>query len=339
MRRAKVWVGIGISLICLALALRGIEWGQVWQHLGRAHYTYLVAAALFVTLGLVARAFRWQLLFFPHRGLSPVRLFAVSNIGYLLINILPARVGDLARAYLISRGEQISTAHALSTIIMERIYDTCLVVLILAAVSSFIPLPRWAARGGLTAGVLTAALAGLFFALGKQTERLLSLWHWLTKRVQAAGIHWLARVELDKQIRSALEGLAVLQYGKVALGILGWSAVVWICNLIPFYLVMRALDLDLPWSAAGFTVSVTALSMIIPSSPGYVGVFESGVILSLALFAVEREAALAYALVIHAVVYTTANLLGLIGLWQESLSFSILRRQLDREAWAVERRT
>lgn len=332
MKRARVWIGIGISLMCLALALQGIQWGRVGQHLGKAHYPYVVAAVLFVVTGLAARAFRWQLLFFPCRALSRTRLFAISNIGYLLINILPARVGDPARAYLISRGGQISTAHALSTIVVERIYDTLSVVLILAVVSPFISLPRWAAQGGLTVGAVTVALTAFLFALGGQQERLLSLWYRVTKRV-----HWLARLGLERELQSALEGLAVLRHGEVALGILGWSGVVWACNLAPFYLVMRALALDLPWSVVGFTLSVTALSMIIPSSPGYVGVFEGGVILSLGLFGVEREAALTYALLTHALNYATVNLLGLIGLWQESLSYTALRRQLDRGAYNVHR--
>jgi uncharacterized protein (TIRG00374 family) len=323
MKRARVWIGIGVSLICLALALRGMQWGRVWQHLVGVHYLYLLAAALILVTGLGVRAFRWQLLFFPRRDLSRRRLFAISNIGYLLINILPARVGDLARAYLVSRGSQISTAHALSTIVVERIYDTLSAVLLLALVSPFIPLPRWAVQGGLTVGAVTVALTALLFVLGGQPKRLLGLWQRVTE-----GVHWLARLKLEGALQSALEGLAVLRHGGVALGVLGWSAVVWACNLGPFYLVMRALALDLPWSAAGFTLSVTALSMIIPSSPGYVGVFEEGVILSLGFFAVEREAALAYALLIHALNYVTVNLLGLIGLWQESLSYTALRRQL-----------
>jgi len=173
-------------------------------------------------------------------------------------------------------------------------------------------------------GAVTAALTALLFVLGGRRERLLGLWHRVTER-----IHWLARLELEGELQSALEGLAVLRNGKVALGVLGWSGAVWACNLGPFYLVMRALALDLPWSAAGFTLGVTALSMIIPSSPGYMGVFEGGVILSLGVFAVEREVALAYALLTHALNYVTVNLLGLIGLWQESLSYTALRRQLD----------
>lgn len=312
MKRARVWIGIGISLICLALALRGIQWGQVWQHLRGARYPYLVAAALVLTAGLGARAFRWQLLFFPRRGPSRMRLFAISNIGYLLINILPARVGDLARAYLVGRGGHISAAHALSTIIVERIYDTLATLLLLALVSPLIPLPRWAIRGGLAVGAVTVTLTAFLFVLGGQQEHCLDLWHRATGKM-----HWLACLGLDGAIRSALEGLAVLQHGRVALGVLGWSGVVWACNLGPFYLVMRALALDLPWSAAGLALAVTALGMIIPSSPSYVGVFEEGVILSLGLFAVERETALAYALLTHALNYVTVNLLGLIGLWQE----------------------
>jgi len=313
MKRARVWIGIGVSLICLALALWGIQWGQVREHLGKAHYLHLVAAVLVLVTGLGARAFRWQLLFFPRRDLSRMHLFAISNIGYLLINILPARVGDLARAYLISRGGHISTAHALSTIVVERIYDILSAVLILAVVSPFMPLPRWAVRGGLMVGAVTVALTALLFVLAGQREQLLGLWRRVTERIP-----WLAWPGVEKVLQSALEGLSVLRNEKVALGVLGWSAVVWACNLGPFYLIMRALALDLPWSAAGFTLSVTALSMILPSSPGYVGVFEGGVILSLGLFGVEREAALAYALLTHALNYVTVNLLGLIGLWQET---------------------
>jgi uncharacterized protein (TIRG00374 family) len=325
MKQARVWIGIAISLICLALALRGAEWGRVWQHLGRAHHPYLAAAVLVLITGLAVRAFRWQLLFFPRRDLPRMRLFAIINIGYLLINILPARVGELARAYLVSRGGQISAAHALSTIVVERIYDTLLAVILLVAVSPFIPVPRWAVQGGLTVGAITVALAAVLFVLAGQRERFLSLWQRIIVRVR-----WLARPGLQKGFQSALEGLTILRRGQVALGVLGWSGAVWACNLGLFYLLMRALALDLPWGAVGFTVSVTALSMIIPSSPGYLGVFEEGVILSLALFAVEREAALAYALLVHAVIYATPNLLGLVGLWQESLSYTALRHQLDR---------
>lgn len=325
MKQARVWIGVGISLICLVLALRGVQWGQVWHHLANADFPHLVAAAVVLTIGCTVRAFRWQLLFFPHRDLSRMRLFAIINIGYLLINILPARVGELARAYLIGRGGQVSAAHALSTIVVERIYDTLLAVLLLAATSSSIPIPRWAVQGGLMVGSATLALAALLFVLAGQREWLLSLWGWATERVR-----WLGRPGLEEGLRSALEGLAILRRGEVALGVLGWSTVVWACNLGTFYLVMQALAMDLPWTAAGLTVSVIALSMIIPSSPGYVGVFEEAVILSLGLLAVERETALAYALVAHALTYAVPNLLGLIGLWQESLSFSSLRQQLGR---------
>jgi len=285
-----------------------------------------VAAALVLTMAITARAFRWQLLFSPHHDLSRMRLFAVLNIGYLLINILPARVGELARAYLIGRGGQVSAAYALSTIVMERIYDTLVVVLLLTAVGSFAPMPRWAVQGGLVVGAATLVLAALLYVLAGQCGWLLGLWRWVTERVR-----WLERPGLEKGFRSALEGLAVLGRGEVALGVLGWSVVVWACGLAAFYLVMRALALDLPWSAAGLVVAVTSLSMIIPSSPGYVGVFEEGVVLSLSLFDVERETALAYALLVHALIYAIPSLWGLIGLWQESLSISALRHQLGRE--------
>jgi uncharacterized protein (TIRG00374 family) len=314
MKQARVWFGVGISLLCLVLALWGVQWGQVWRHLVTAHYPYLVGASLVLTLGSAVRAFRWRLLFLPRHDLSPMRLFAIINIGYLLINILPARLGELARVYLISRGGQVNAVRALSTIVVERMYDTLFALLLLGVVSSFAPLPPWATQGALVVGAATVALALVLFTLAGQRSRLLRVWHWATGHVG-----WLRRPGLEDAFNSGLDGLTTLRRMKVALGALCWSTAVWACNLLTFYLVMQALKMDLPWSAAGLTVSVIALSMIIPSSPGYVGVFEEGVVLSLGLFDVGREAALAYALLLHALVYVVPSLWGLVGFWQEGL--------------------
>ena len=80
-----------------------------------------------------------------------------------------------------------------------------------------------------------------------------------------------------------------------------------------------------PPTAALLVLCTTALGMVIPSSPGYIGVYEYIVVLALSLFGVEREMALSYGLVLHGVIYVGQSLLGVLGLWRESLSYSDIR--------------
>ena len=97
MKKARFWIGILISIIALVFAFRQVDFAGVWAALTQANFWFLLASLVPLLLFLVLRAFRWRLLFYPQRGLRIRNLFAVINIGYLLSNIFPARLGDVAR--------------------------------------------------------------------------------------------------------------------------------------------------------------------------------------------------------------------------------------------------
>ena len=183
MKKARFWIGIGISIIALVFAFRKIDFAEVWVALAGANYWLLALSVLPLLLFLLLRAFRWRLLFYPRQGLQIRNLFAVINIGYLLSNIFPARLGDVARAYLIGDTEQVSRAAAFSTIVAERVLDALCAVagfflVFLAAgvvAPSSAPLPAWMVRSGLVIGALALIAVALFIVLVRRREWTLRL--------------------------------------------------------------------------------------------------------------------------------------------------------------------
>ncbi|MFQ6057963.1 MAG: lysylphosphatidylglycerol synthase transmembrane domain-containing protein [Anaerolineae bacterium] len=324
MSRNRFWIGIAISLICLILALKDVHFAEIGRALGQANYLLLIPALAAVLAGLGARAVRWRLLFYPQRDLRLDKLFSVLNIGYLLSNIFPARLGDLARAYLIGDLEKVSVARALSTVVVERVLDVITIVLFLALLIPFVPLPSWAARSGLVVGALFAALALLLIAVSYQKERGLRVLDRLLGLAPG-----LDGGRLLRGFGSLIDGFAVLRAQGALPGLIAWSLLAWTCSALINYFVMLAFDPRLPFTAAVFVLCVTVLGMTVPSSPGYVGVFDYLTVVALSLFAVEKDLALSYALVLHAVLYISMSLMGLLSLWRESYSLGQVRGEIS----------
>jgi hypothetical protein len=127
-------------------------------------------------------------------------------------------------------------------------------------------------------------------------------------------------------VQSVTEGLGVLATGRSVLAVLGTSVIAWLISGVQFYWVARAVGLRLPWSAPFLMVCLTSLGMVVPASPGSLGVIESITVLTLGLFRVDRETAVGYALVLRALSYVTLAGLGLYSLWQEGLDLAGLRK-------------
>ncbi|MEA3341437.1 MAG: lysylphosphatidylglycerol synthase transmembrane domain-containing protein, partial [Chloroflexota bacterium] len=216
-RRWKLWLGLIISAAALFLALRGVDARRMANALAQAEYVYLVPAVVGMVGFLFTRSVRWRLLLGP--GVSVSRCFWVTNIGYLVSNVLPFRLGDPARAVVIARGGEISTAAALSTVVVERVLDMLMVVILLAGVAPFVSETGSAVTAGLIAGgAVVVALGGLLFlALRPDWGRR------ATRRV----LGWIPRLDGERWAQvfaGRFDGLAPLRSGRRALALLAWSA-------------------------------------------------------------------------------------------------------------------
>ena len=351
LKKARFWIGILISIIALLLAFRQVNFEGVWAALTTANYRLLVVSFVPLVLFLVLRAFRWRLLFYPQPGLRITNLFAVINIGYLLSNIFPARLGDVARAYLIGETEDVSRASAFSTIVAERMLDALCAVGGLLAILPFAPVPQWLIRSGLLVGAAAVVAIALFVFMVRRRawtmrllNRILEAIHWpscdtmaqfwlrLSNRTHLrflARMPWLGRRDLERMAGSLIDGFSGITTLKLGPPLLLWSIAIWTTISVFYWLVLLAFDASQPFAAGLAVASVTALGMTVPSSPGYIGVFEFLTRLTLILFGMTPELALGYALVAHAIVYIVYCLLGVLSMLQQNLSYAEIQRQIS----------
>jgi len=325
MKKWRLWGGILVSLLCVFLLARGMDFRSLLAALSHTKWVWLVPAFAILVGGMYARALRWRLLLHPLPGLRTGRLFSLLNLSYLVNNISPFRLGDVLRAYLCAELQQLSFVRALSTVVIERVADTLAIVSLLLALLPFISLPAYIVRPAFGIGLVSLAAACLLVLLALRREWSLALFDRLSARLA-----FLQRTPLRRLLVSAVDGLAALGSWRRAAGVLAWSFVIWLATALQFYIVMQAAGLRLPFAAALSVLCLTSLGMVVPSSPGYVGVFEYITVVALSLFAISREEALSYALALHGLSYLALAFLGTAALWSEGYSYARLREVAAR---------
>jgi uncharacterized protein (TIRG00374 family) len=332
LRSPLFWIGLLISLAALLLAFRGLHWAEVSSALRHANYLLLLPAAIATFLGLYFRAIRWRVLFHPRTHLRVGNLLGTMNIGYSVNNLLPLRVGELVRAYLIGEAERVSAVHALSTIVVERVLDVLMVVLMLIVLLPFIDMPAWAATPALVAGIVFLVLAVLLATLSLARRWALNVVDGLARLLPER-----YRARLRDGAEAVMEGFGVLSNPAVLARTVGWSFVSWFFSVLTMFIVLRAFDLGVGLDAALFVVATTSLAMLVPASPGYIGTFELVIIKGLEnVFDVSKGAAASYALVQHAFLYLAPMIVAAIYLWRERQAWQRMRLWARQAAPAEE---
>jgi uncharacterized protein (TIRG00374 family) len=326
MKQWRFWLGMVISLVCLVLVLRNIDYRDVLGALAGADYIWLIPASLPLAATIASKVLRWQLLFpQDHSKLHRRKLLAALMISYAMNTILPARLGELARAYVIGESENVGKSLALSTIVVEKILDVLTLLLILVLLLPFVSLPSWIRQPALLMTPLFLGLMALVLALAYQRSRTLGLARVLLARVP--------RLNADKALgtlESALSGFDALGSVRANLLLWSWSLAVWVTSGLFILMVMLAFHIEAPASAAFLALCVTSLGMTVPSSPGYIGVYHWLVVATLQIFAVERELALSFAFALHAVTFIPLTVVGIFYMMRENYSL----QRIEREATA-----
>jgi uncharacterized protein (TIRG00374 family) len=327
LKSARFWIGMAISVVCLYFAFQGIQFDKLFEALTSLDYRWLLITFVLWCVSYTGRVFRWQTLFSPLK-VRLVNVFNALNIGYFLSNILPARLGDFIRAYLIGDMESVSKARALSTVVVERIFDGLTVVMFFALAAMFVPnIPEEARQAAV--GVALTGIVGIIvlFILSWQKERGMTFLHRL-----ASPFRFLDREGLWSALESLIDGFAVLHSPRPIIGVALWSIYAWTLGGIMFWTAMIAMGVhdgvgvSLPISAAFLVMTVTSLVVVIPSSPGYIGIFHYVTVLTLTtIYGVDKSNALSYAVVIHAVSYLWLTVIGVFSIWRQGLTVQRLQ--------------
>jgi uncharacterized protein (TIRG00374 family) len=316
----RILPGLLVSLVAVAALLVLVDRGAFWSALRQADYRQLLLAVPVYLLAYLARARAWHLLLKEEAPFR--RVFFVMQSGYLFNNLLPLRLGELGRAFLLGR-RGLGFWRVFSSILVERAFD-----LILAAGLLLVTLPLAAtlpAAGQLAALIVGFVLLGFvcLHLLARYPQRFLAFFDRLAVR-------WALLQRLGRtRLAAFLNGLAVLARLGGFLHVWAWMAASWLLAIGHHWLVLRAFvpQAEVLW--AGFALAIAALGVALPASPGSIGVYEAAFVGALAVFRIPPETALAFALVNHGLYIAFTGTFGLYGLWLEGQSLGQLFRQLQ----------
>lgn len=310
-----VWfIGTQIQLELLLIAFQNVRFEAV------------LLCVLFLTLGLVARGWRWRSLL--NAPIDYWRTFHIMNIAYMINGVLPFRLGEVARLYLISRPMPdsgfVPAPQALGSILIERIFDLFAVVLMVLIALVIAPVPqdlRIASVVGTIGAVVSFTLLVLFARHKMLAQQIIAL---LVRRFPI-----LERFHLAPLITQFLEGLVLLTQGRILFGAIVWSVVGWGLSIVGGYLLMYALFEQANWGATLLYIAAAAFAIAVPAVPGNLGTYEGSILLALTALGYQNtEQTIAFAILVHAVNVLVHAFTGAIGLLREGISLSQLSAEI-----------
>ncbi|HEY7063030.1 MAG TPA: lysylphosphatidylglycerol synthase transmembrane domain-containing protein [Chloroflexota bacterium] len=315
----RILVGLLISAGCVVALLTQIDVGLTWSALTHANPWWLLAALVVLVVTMFTKIYRWRLLYYPTAGLSLGNLTSALYIGYMVSSFVPMRLGEFVRAYLITKTEPVTFSQSVGTILVEKVLDVVTILAFLAGLGLFGLLPELAVPGPVLAAMGLVPLAGLVLVACLPREAVLGL----LARLQPY-LPGTRRWNLVKLVGPFLDALAVLRYRQVLPALVLWSFANWGLSAAINYLAIRAFDIPAPVAAAIFIMIVTNLGAVVPSAPGYVGVFEGLTVVALAPYGIDTNQALGYALALHVLVYGSFIVGGLYFVWRGGYSLGSL---------------
>lgn len=321
-----------MSLLAIALLgwfLRDANFSDVWMHLRGARLELLALAVAFVALTLWVRTVRWRHLLAP---IGPTRfrtVFRAGVIGFAALAILPARVGDLLRPYLVARQDRLPLSATFATIVMERVLDLIAVLALMALyVWGFADTTTWnpqllgpIAVSAAVGGVASVALLVVMWVLASHPERIGTFVHSAARVLPAA----MAR-RLGNLAQSFSEGFAVARSPRGLFLSLFWSFPLWLLIAGETWAVTRAFDIAMPFTGTFLLQAMLVVGVAVPT-PGGVGSFHEAYRIGVtSFFGAPNDQAVAAAIVVHFVAFVPILLLGLVFMVQDGLSVGSLKQ-------------
>lgn len=327
--RARVWqtaLGLALSVALLYWALHDVSLDEVVRHTRDANLWVLALAVTVQTSNFLVRAGRWKVFLRPALAHPSFRArFASTCIGFMANNLLPARLGEFARAYALSRTQPITVSASFGSLVVERVFDAMTLALFLAVP---VLLPGFLLAPGLGDRLIGQILViVLIFGGATAGLLLLILRPELAARVFRATLGRLLPRRLTDKItdvmKSFVAGLGAMRSPRLVLAGFAWSLGHWLWGSFALWLGMLAFDITQPgYLGAVFLQGVNAFAVAIPSSPGFFGLFEASVRVALLPFGVDAGLIASYAIAFHITSFAPVTVIGLYYVWRLGISWS-----------------
>ena len=330
-RVLKSAVGIGVSAFLIWWVLRGQDLGDVFAQISQANPWYLVASIAVGTAGYLIRAWRWKVLLHPVKPDTALRSrFASITIGFAVTNLTALRMGEIARAFALTRVERITLSGSVGSLVVERFLDAIVLgTLFLVPMA----LPSFPGAEGLLSGVVRGLLGTTFVLLAIGVVGLVTL-VFFPELVARLAERLFLRVpggwapRLVEGLKSFLSALRVLRDTTLLIKAMAWSSALWLWTGFSFWLAFKAFGIDLGFAAAVFTQSAVGFAVALPAGPAFVGTFQLGVDLAVSgVYGVPEPTMLAFAFGYHFAGFIPVTMIGLYYAWRIGFSVGDIRKQ------------
>jgi len=320
----KIIISVAVSLIAGYLAFRNVQLQDVIAGIRQVDLISVALVLFLITGAQLVRSSRWGLLLEPLESLSQRLLLPITSIGFLFVWILPARLGEVARPYLLQQNSRVSLSPAMGSVVLERLIDSTFLVVLLTICLPALHLPGviFSAFKGFAFILLAAVLLVLLGSVPAFRERLFQI---LSKVLPTSWSEFLIRIA-----DTFYSGMQAVMSIRRLLSILALTSVIWGAALAAFLVLFQAMDLHLGLLAGTTVLVLTCLGIALPAAPGFIGNYHYACIVAMGLFGVAKDTALAYAILMHFLTILVLVAMGLffINVSKLKVSFS-LRSAID----------
>jgi uncharacterized protein (TIRG00374 family) len=315
----------------MALLFRKIDFNQLWLALIRVDYRFILLAVACNFISYFLRAVRWHYLLIPEKRIPLSSLYPATVIGYMANNVLPARLGEFVRAYVLAQREGLQTPTVFASLVIDRLFDGFTVMLILLFTLFTLQLPSGLAdaenmlrTGGLVTFVMYTVVIAFLILLKRQTMRTLT---WTRVLLKPFPQRLTERV--IPLLGSFIGGIRMSSKGGHIAAVLVSSLFIWLFCIIPVNLVLQGFSVNLPITASMFILVLLVFAVMVPASPGFIGTYHYACFKGLSAFGIAESTAVSIALVLHGIGFFPVIIAGFYHLWRNKISLNAVRKAGD----------
>ncbi len=334
----KKYINVALGLIFgagfLILAFYNVKPEDIIAGFKNFNPVFILPIISLVLIYFVIRAYRWGLIFKP-RAIPPFNsLFSGIMIGVMVNNLIPAKIGEVSRAFILGRKEKIGISLTFGTIIVERIFD--FLALIFGIFILFLLSPKEQSfLSKMTPAEITAFVStlGLFIALiGIIVFFKLKTGFFITAAERYAGFFSKRLAsKIQNWLTSFAEGLKCLNSFQNTMKIFFTSFFQWLLMGFCTWIALLSFNIELPLTSACFVLIIVTLGVVIPPSPGGIGTTQLVSVIILKFYGVNGGSAMGYSIVSNFLTFSVGTILGIYLLFKESLKFSELIKFSEEE--------
>jgi uncharacterized protein (TIRG00374 family) len=303
----KVAISLAVGFACLWLAARKVDADELKQAFHSFDLFYLYVA-IGVSLAIqLMRALRWKIELSPLAELRYGLVWQVIAVAYMVINVLPFRLGEPVRPVLMSLKSGLSISAIVGNWVFEKMMDTAAIVFFIHLTLVVTDLPTWAHKA--SAASLTAFSVMLLLVVGFWLKGE-GFYNATLARLLPPG----AREKTLHVLRNAREGLQILPNKALVATVFVVTLLLWFLPILSSYVLILGFGFDVPFSAALVVFVAISVGTALPAPPGMFGVIQIASVVALGLFGIPQAEALAFGIVLNAVQFFTLIAQGLVAL-------------------------